>query len=294
MANITFISPKMKKEATVYAVAGDRGTLLSVAQAHKIPIPFDCRDGECGSCLVEVEIVDKTKFRGINMAPKEMEMLKQLGKITPEEQDLQEVRNIPPRHRLACQFFVRDEDIIVSFGGDEVLPNPRPPVTAAASWIKGGLIIQSMDHFLACSVKVEQEAAEHYDGLARDMKACGNETVAELFSKLAHYSRLHHKEALERAGNRDLTHLMPEDHSWPTLETPEQTTLFAGDPEMSKRDALKVALEGERRAFEFYHQVAQTVGDKEIRKVANEFVKEESEHVAVLERWIAGEEAQLA
>ena len=33
---------------------GDRGTILAVAKEHKIPIPFDCQDGECGSCLVEV------------------------------------------------------------------------------------------------------------------------------------------------------------------------------------------------------------------------------------------------
>ncbi len=54
MANVTFSSPVMAKDVTVYALAGDRGTVLAVAKAHKIPIPFDCQDGECGSCLVQV------------------------------------------------------------------------------------------------------------------------------------------------------------------------------------------------------------------------------------------------
>ena len=34
MPNVTFSSPQMKKDVTVYAVAGDTKTLLSVAQAH--------------------------------------------------------------------------------------------------------------------------------------------------------------------------------------------------------------------------------------------------------------------
>ena len=33
MANVTFSSPSMKKDLTVYAVAGDTKTLLAVAKA---------------------------------------------------------------------------------------------------------------------------------------------------------------------------------------------------------------------------------------------------------------------
>jgi len=47
MANVTFSSPRMPKDRTVYAVAGDTQTLLSVAQAHKIPLDFECENGEC-------------------------------------------------------------------------------------------------------------------------------------------------------------------------------------------------------------------------------------------------------
>jgi len=59
LANVTFSSPVMAKDLTVYAIAGDRGTILAVARAHKIPIPFDCQDGECGSCVVTVEHLAK-------------------------------------------------------------------------------------------------------------------------------------------------------------------------------------------------------------------------------------------
>lgn len=46
MANVTFTSPRMKKDLTVYAVAGDTNTLLKVAQEHKVPLDFECQNGE--------------------------------------------------------------------------------------------------------------------------------------------------------------------------------------------------------------------------------------------------------
>ncbi len=295
MANITFSSPKMRKPFTVYAVAGHRGTLLAVAKAHKIPIPFDCQDGDCGSCLVEVKHLSTGKPRmGLAMTEEEKERLRQLGKITPQEIEAAETSDMPPKHRLACQMFIRDEDILVAFGGDEVLPEPAPALSIAAGVFKGGQVITSIEQFLAYSVSIELEAAEHFDDLADKMDACANGPVADLFRKLGDYARLHLNEAKARAGDVDLTPMMPGDHVWPDLETPERTELWAGDPELSKSDALRAAMAGERAGYEFYLHVAETNKDPAIRAMAKEFVKEEAEHVAILERWIAGEEAAFA
>ena len=291
MANVTFSSPMMAKDVTVYAIAGHRGTILSLAKAHKVPIPFDCGDGECGSCVVEVKHTNPSVRYGIGLTEKEKEMLKQLGKITKEEIENTEVNDMPPRYRLACQCFVRDEDIRVCFEGDEVLPAKKPPMSIAAGIFTGGVEIGSVAQFLAFAVRVEEEAANHFDGLADDMERCGNQEVAELFRQLSGYSRLHLEEAKTRAGAIDVSGLTPGDHIWPDLVTPEQTSLWAGDPDLSKRDALKAALEGERLGFEFYHHVAETSRDGEIRGLAKEFAKEESEHVEILERWIERENA---
>ena len=38
MANVTFSSPAMQKDITVYATAGDCRTILYLAKEHKIPI----------------------------------------------------------------------------------------------------------------------------------------------------------------------------------------------------------------------------------------------------------------
>jgi ferredoxin len=115
MANVTFTSPRMKKDITVYATAGDRSTLLAVAREHSIPLDFECQDGECGSCAVQVIVLENNAPLGINLTEKEKTVLKLSGKISTAQIDVAESKDIPPPWRLACQFIVRDEDILVKF-----------------------------------------------------------------------------------------------------------------------------------------------------------------------------------
>jgi len=291
MANITFSSPVMAKDVTVYAIAGHRGTILAVAKANKIPIPFDCQDGECGSCLVEVKNLTPERKHGIALTEKEKELLRQLRKITRQEIVDAEVNDMPPRYRLACQYFVRDEDILVTFEGDETLPKQREAHSIAAKVYKGGIEIKSVEEFFGYAVKVEQDAAIHYDQLGAAMEKVGNAEVAKLFRELADYSRLHLEEAKRRAGAIDYNLHVPANYVWPDHATPERTDLWTGDPALSRLGALKAALLGERRGLEFYHSVAGFSKDPEIVKQAKEFVKEEAEHVEILERWIAREES---
>jgi rubrerythrin/ferredoxin len=293
MANVTFTSPALPRDVTVYAVAGDRGTLLGLAKAHNIPIPFDCQDGECGSCLVEVKHLAAHVRSGVAMTEKEKEMLKQLGKITREEIMDAEVNDMPPKHRLACQCFVRNEDISVSFVGDETLPAKGPALSIAASVYKGGVQVRTMDEFLNYAVHVEEDAAIHFEKLADAMQACGNSDVSTLFRQLGGYSRLHLEEAKAKCKQQDVLISLPSSSAWPDNATPEKTTLWAGDVDLSRLGALKAALQGERRGYEFYYAVAGTTKDPEIRAVAKEFVREENEHVEKLKLWIAAEEASL-
>lgn len=115
MANVTFTSPRMQKDITLYAVAGDTQTLLSVAQAHKIPLDFECQNGECGSCLVQVTVLSEKTPYGMALTEKEKTVLRFAGKITKEQIKEAETKDIPPPFRLACQFVVRNEDILVKF-----------------------------------------------------------------------------------------------------------------------------------------------------------------------------------
>jgi rubrerythrin/ferredoxin len=293
MANVTFSSETMPRDVTVYAIAGDRGNLLSLAKSHRIPIPFDCQDGECGSCLVEVRHASPSVRYGIALTEKEKELLKQLGKITKQEIMDAEVNDMPPKFRLACQCFVRNEDIIVTFEGDKTLPVKGPTLSIAAAVYKGGVQVKTLDDFLSYAVKVEEDAAVHFEKLAQAMTDCGNADVATLFQKLGRYSRLHLEEAKAKCSKHAVEVTLPASSAWPDNETPEKTTLWAGDPSLTRLGALKVALQGERRGFEFYYAIAGTTADAEIRAVAKEFVREETEHVEELKRWIEQEEAAL-
>lgn len=115
MANVTFTSPRMKKDVTVYAVAGDTKTLLAVAQANKIPLHFECENGECGSCQVQVTVLSGKAPYGVALTEKEKSVLRFAGKISAEQIADAETNDKPPPWRLACQFIVRHEDILVTF-----------------------------------------------------------------------------------------------------------------------------------------------------------------------------------
>jgi len=197
---------------------------------------------------------------------------------------------MPPRYRLACQCFVRHEDILVSFEGDQTLPRKPPQLTPAAKHYTGGLRIASLAEFHGFAIKVEADAALHFDKLSASMQQCGNQEVARLFAQLADFSRLHLAEAVKRAGSTPPTDELPPDYAWPDHETPERTALWAGDPNMSRLDALRAALVGERRGYEFYYAIAGTAKNPEVSAAAKEFYQEEAEHVQVLEAWITREE----
>lgn len=115
MPNITFANPDYK-DKTVYAVAGSHTeTVLKIALENKIQINFDCQNGDCGSCVINVKSLEEKQRMGNHLTEKEKVVLQELGKITKEEIEDAIVNDRPPQWRLACQMIVRDEDLLVSY-----------------------------------------------------------------------------------------------------------------------------------------------------------------------------------
>ncbi|WP_133511482.1 2Fe-2S iron-sulfur cluster-binding protein [Candidatus Thiosymbion oneisti] len=115
MGLVTFSNPEFK-DKTVYAVAGSHTeTILKLAKEHRVPVQFDCQDGECGSCLVHVTSIDGKDRMGGPLTEKEKNVLHELGKLTKEEIEQMLVDDLPSEWRLACQMIVRDEDLLVEF-----------------------------------------------------------------------------------------------------------------------------------------------------------------------------------
>ena len=121
MPNITFTSPE-HRDKTIYAPAGSHtDTILKVAKEHHIPIDFSCGDGECGTCLIKVSVIDRNNGKHAGpLTAKERVVLKELKKVTQEDLDKMDVDDLPPAWRLACQCIVRDEDILVEYGTGEL------------------------------------------------------------------------------------------------------------------------------------------------------------------------------
>ncbi|HRH76014.1 MAG TPA: 2Fe-2S iron-sulfur cluster binding domain-containing protein [Cellvibrionaceae bacterium] len=118
MATVYFSSPIMHKNTKLEAVAGKRTTLLGFAKEHKIPIPHECEDGRCGSCLIKVTHLDGERVKGMALTDRERVVLKSLGKLPAREEERANVNDIPPTYRLACQTIITDEDILVEFTGE--------------------------------------------------------------------------------------------------------------------------------------------------------------------------------
>ncbi|MBW8189401.1 2Fe-2S iron-sulfur cluster binding domain-containing protein [Neiella marina] len=118
MATVYFSSPTMRKNKKVEAVAGKRDAILGLAESNGIKIPCECRDGECGSCLIKVTHLDGDRIKGIMLTDKERSVLKSIGKLPQHEAERAETHDIPPTYRLACQTIVTDEDLLVEFTGE--------------------------------------------------------------------------------------------------------------------------------------------------------------------------------
>ena len=115
MPLITFTNPHYK-DKTVYAVAGSfTETVLKIAQTNKIPIKFDCGDGECASCAIRVKYLNNSGPLGYHLEEKEKQVLREIGKISKVQLEQMIVDDLPSEWRLACQFIPRDEDVVVEY-----------------------------------------------------------------------------------------------------------------------------------------------------------------------------------
>lgn len=89
--------------------------MLATAKEHKIPVYFECENGECGSCAVQVTVLGRNLPLAMHRTEKEKTVLTLAGKISKQQIGGAELNDVPPPWRLVCQYIVRDEDIIVRF-----------------------------------------------------------------------------------------------------------------------------------------------------------------------------------
>lgn len=147
--------------------------------------------------------------------------------------------------------------------------------------------ITSVPEFLAHALELEVESGERYRLLADSMEIHNNTEVADLFTKMAHYSDLHAQEVAQRAAAFNLPTIAPWSFKWSCPDTPEAPCMEEANYLMTTTQALRLALHNEVRGRDFYARVSATTPDPEVSRLAREMADEEQEHVVLLEIWVA-------
>lgn len=155
------------------------------------------------------------------------------------------------------------------------------------------IIIDTVEEFLVHALELEEASQEHYEELADTMEVHNNLEVAELFRKLANYSRLHAEEVHEKASDMELPQMTPWDFKWKCPSAPEAFCMEDANYLMTTTQALEIALFNEIRGRDFYQEVADSTPTEAVKKLAQEMVEEENWHVEMLREWQESMEDQL-
>ncbi len=151
----------------------------------------------------------------------------------------------------------------------------------------GNKRIETVEEFLVHAMELEEASHEHYDELADSMEIHNNLQVAELFRKLANYSRLHAEQVHQRVANLTLPQITPWDFKWKTPNSPEAFCMDEADYMMNSTKAMEIALFNEVRGRDFYQYVADSTSSEAVKKLALQMVEEENWHVEMLREWQA-------
>jgi rubrerythrin len=139
--------------------------------------------------------------------------------------------------------------------------------------------IDNVAEFFTQALALEREAAERYHELSHRMAQSGNKASADLFWDLAKFEAQHIKELEQRIAGMTLPVLRASASAWLDAQSPEVVPEGDITAEMTPHDALQAALKCERRAHNFFRQIAESVTNRDVQRLAVEMMNEESEHV---------------
>jgi len=142
--------------------------------------------------------------------------------------------------------------------------------------------VASAEELMAIAHGMEREAASRYRDLAERMRIQGEENLTRLFAFLAGIEDKHANQVDARA--REITGKAPDPATvrWDLPENFENARAPAYL--LTPYRALAVAVRNEERAFAFFAYLAAGAEDERVRRLAEEFAKEELEHAALLRR----------
>jgi hypothetical protein len=115
MATVTFLKPNLRTPLTVNVRSQEHRTLLSLLTQLQLFDDCTCGQGRCGECAVKVApVAHGGKPRPVRLNDREKSVLFKSGKLTRAQYESDAVASSPSLWRLACQYVVRYEEILVA------------------------------------------------------------------------------------------------------------------------------------------------------------------------------------
>jgi rubrerythrin len=146
--------------------------------------------------------------------------------------------------------------------------------------------VKSLADLFAIAYQIEADAVERYSLLADQMETHNNPELVTVFRQLAHAEAIHRDEIRRLAGTLDIIAHAQRMARWSRGESPEEASLSDAHYLMTPWHALQLALAGEKRALAFFKTIVETTTDSDVRRMADEFVEEEAEHVNLVYRML--------
>ena len=148
-------------------------------------------------------------------------------------------------------------------------------------------IPQTLQDLMTQALAMEREAVERYTELADSMEVHNNAEVAALFRTMAGYEGKHAEQIMAQMGWTQAPPPPPGLLTAPGMEAPEAMPIDEAHYLMRPWHALQLALSAERRAQAFFALLARMATTEPVRKAALELQAEETEHVALVQAWLA-------
>ncbi len=157
------------------------------------------------------------------------------------------------------------------------------PVAGAAPVVH---VPQTLTEFMAQAWLMEVEAAQRYNEFADAMEMHNNRDVATMFRTMAGYETKHADAIMVEMGWTEFPPVTPRSGDWPGTEGPETAPGDAVHYLMQPWHALTLALAAERRAEQFFVELARAAKVESVRRAARELAAEEREHVELVLKWM--------
>ena len=150
------------------------------------------------------------------------------------------------------------------------------------------LLPQNLIELYAHSLAIEREAFKRFVELERFMRECGMDTIADEFEKIGREEQEQYEALALGTCDRELPQIAEWEYAWHYLG-PQADKVRKP---RNAREALKIALATERRAQNFYIDVAEHAMDDAVCAFAAEMAVDEQRHIQRLEQLLAREPAE--